>query len=218
MVGIYCGSGLNLKCMAPYGGIDPVIDSNPFAFAAPIKGKQPFVLDFSTAKISYGKVMVAKAKDQSVPDNCIINKEGKVTNDPGDFYSLFPFGDDSGFKGFGLAMMIDVLASILSRAGVEADENTERVKTGFMIAMNIEHYLSLEQYYEQMDSIVGKVKSSKPRPGFNEILLPGEHSAKNREQQEKEGILMDRGTMVNVIELAKDFGVEVSSEVFQAVS
>lgn len=203
VLGIYvCNGHSGIKILAPHGGIDPVTGANPFAFAAPRYQDQPIVFDMSTSNIAYGKVMVAKNKEQMVADESIIDETGKVTQDPKQFHALLPVGGEAGFKGFGLTLLIEILAGVLSRARCESkDERYQDSNGGFMIALDIEYYLSMKQYYSQINAIIKNIKSSRHRTGFSDILLPGERSAAIKRERLRNGIPIDEKTWQEIIYL-----------------
>ena len=109
-IGIYMAVG-NANHMAPWGGIDLLLSTNPIAIAVPA-GKEPIVLlDIATTVAAYGKVKVAAQKGESIPDDWMIDKQGKPITDPKRSAegSLLPIG---GYKGYGLSMIIGLLAGV----------------------------------------------------------------------------------------------------------
>ena len=213
MLGIYvCNGRTSIEMQAPYGGKDPKLATNPIAFAAPRKSKPSIVLDMATSAISYGKMQVKKNRNESVPDELILDKDGNPTNDPNDFFAggtLLPLGGRQGYKGFGLALLVEILSGILSRARMISSKSIQDKNAGFMLALNIENFLPLTTYYEEIETLCSNLKSSALRPGFNEILLPGERSSRIAEQQLREGIKISRSSWDEIEKLAKILGIEV---------
>ncbi|MEO1995373.1 MAG: Ldh family oxidoreductase, partial [Planctomycetaceae bacterium] len=108
--------------VAPYGGIERRLGTNPVTMAAPCH-LGPIVLDMTTSATAEGKLRVAHQKGESVPEGMIMDGHGRPSTDPADYYAdppgaLLPLGGPLGFKGFGLSVMVDVLGGMLSGSGV----------------------------------------------------------------------------------------------------
>ncbi|MEJ5198922.1 MAG: adenylosuccinate synthetase, partial [Anaerolineae bacterium] len=124
MIGfLTCNSSL---LTAPYGGVDRVFGTNPFAFAFPRSGT-PFLMDFAASVVAEGKLRVAMAKGVPIPEGWILDKERKPTTNPADFYDggvLLPLG---GHKGYGLLMVADLLGGALTGLGIGPQQITRVV-------------------------------------------------------------------------------------------
>ncbi len=101
------------KAMAPWGGKQPIFGTNPIAFATPVEGRSPIVIDLSLSRVARGKVMLAAREGREIPDNWALDVDGNPTTDPQAALAgtMAPIGDA---KGTALAMMVEVLAAALT--------------------------------------------------------------------------------------------------------
>ena len=166
--------------VAPAGAIKPLFGTNPISFAWPRPGKTPVVFDMATASMAMGEVQVAKREGHKVPLGTGLTKEGKETTDPGkiaDGGVLLPFG---GYKGSGIAMMVELLAGALvgdnfSFATASKDNNDGGPPSGgeFILAISPDKISSsgwdrhADEFFKKMSSMEG-------------VRLPGERRHKNR--------------------------------------
>jgi len=215
MLGIYfCNGNSKLKIMAPYGGKDAKIAANPLAFAAPRRANPPIVLDMATTAIAQGKVLHARNKKEQVATDCLLDAEGDPTCDPLDYLnggSLLPFGGKQAYKGFGIALIVEIFAGILSRAKMISKDMPQDNNAAFMIAFNIESFLPLDSYFAEIETLCTDIKTSRIRDGFEEILLPGQRSNNTAEEQRKHGIQIDPCTWQNIKRIAKDLGINIET-------
>jgi len=166
--------------VAPAGAIKPLYGTNPISFAWPRKGKTPVVYDMATASMAMGEVQVAKREGHKVPLGTGLTKEGKETTDPGkitDGGVLLPFG---GYKGSGIAMMVELLAGALvgdnfSYETAAKDNNDGGPPSGgeFIIAISPDK-LSGNDWDKHSSEFFDKMKS------MDGVRLPGERRHKNR--------------------------------------
>ncbi len=166
--------------VAPAGSIKPLFGTNPISFAWPRKNKPPVVYDMATASMAMGEVQVAKREGHKVPLGTGLTKEGKDTTDPAEIADggvLLPFG---GYKGSGIAMMVELLAGALvgdnfSYETAEKDNNDGGPPSGgeFILAISPEKLSNLDwdthssKFFEKMKSM-------------GDVRLPGERRHKNR--------------------------------------
>ena len=166
--------------VAPAGATKPLFGTNPISFAWPRPGKTPVVYDMATASMAMGEVQVAKREGHKVPLGTGLNKVGKETTDPGEIADggvLLPFG---GYKGSGIAMMVELLAGALvgdnfSYETAAKDNNDGGPPSGgeFILAMSPDK-LSGNDWNKHSDEFFDKMKS------FDGVRLPGERRHKNR--------------------------------------
>ncbi|MFT7615265.1 MAG: L-2-hydroxycarboxylate dehydrogenase (NAD+) [Candidatus Woesearchaeota archaeon] len=167
--------------VAPFGGIDPKLGTNPIGLAIP---SSDFVLDMATAERAMGEVRLAKKLQTDLPEGMAMDKEGNDITDPEKFHALHPFG---GYKGYGLNLAIEILAGALVNAkmGSKIQSGLDR---GFLfIAINPEVFVSKETFAEQTNELVGEVKSSKLKNNDNPIRIPGEKAHNNYTKATDEG-------------------------------
>ncbi len=166
--------------VAPAGAIKPLFGTNPISFAWPRPGKTPVVFDMATASMAMGEVQVAKREGHKVPLGTGLTKDGKDTTDPGEIADggvLLPFG---GYKGSGIAMMVELLAGALvgdnfSFETAAKDNNDGGPPSGgeFILAISPEK-ISGSGWDNHADEFFNKMKS------FEGVRLPGERRHKNR--------------------------------------
>ncbi len=213
MLGMYfCNGHSGIRMQAPYGGKDSILSANPFALAAPRKNLPAIVLDMATTAIAHGKVMSAKNRDENVPEDCLLDKDGNPTCNPLDYFdggSLLPFGGKQAYKGFGLALFVEIFAGILSRARMLSTKRRQDKNGGFILAINIENFLPLEMYFEEIDALCNDLKASQVRQGFTEVLLPGERSNKIAAKQKEQGIEIAQQTWDDIVSLAKKLDINI---------
>ena len=166
--------------VAPAGAIKPLFGTNPISFAWPRPGKTPVVFDMATASMAMGEVQVAKREGHKVPLGTGLTKDGKGTTDPAEIADggvLLPFG---GYKGSGIAMMVELLAGALvgdnfSFETAAKDNNDGGPPSGgeFILAISPEK-ISGSGWDRHADEFFNKMKS------FEGVRLPGERRHKNR--------------------------------------
>ena len=171
----------------PFGGAGKLLSTNPIAFGIPLAHGPPFVLDYATTAVAEGKLRVARAKQASVPDGWIVDKSGRPTNDPEDFYSggmLLPFG---GHKGFALALVVELLSVALTGADKVPDEHG-RFNGAVFLAIDPTAVRPLEEFVQTAERINARVAGAQPAPDSDGVLIPGQPEARSREARQKDGI------------------------------
>jgi len=211
MIGLVWSNGP--KVMAPWGGSARVIGNNPVAVAIPAKLYEPIVFDIAMSKVAGGKVRLAAKQGKKIPTDWIISKDGKITDDPNDL----PDGGALmalGHKGYGLAIIGEVLSGALSGAGLLTQipmwfkETAIPTNIGHMVmALDVEAFMEVEQFKERVDYIIHVLKDSKLAEGYDEILIPGEIESRTEKKQLKEGISLPAEVLVDLDKMARDFGI-----------
>ncbi len=194
----------------PWGGADRRLCSNPLAFGFPT-GDGPVVLDMSTSAVAEGKVRTYRITGKPVPDGWIVDSEGRPTNDPEVLYSqprgaLLPMGGNLGYKGFGLSLLVEAMAGGLSGAGTSGPDPERGGNAMCIIAIDPERFVGKEMFMAEMDSLVEWVKSSRPAPGFDEVLVPGEVERREWQRRTPEGIPVDDETWRQILGAAGSTG------------
>ena len=184
-------------CVAPHGGSEGRLSTNPIACAVPIAGQDPIVLDMSTSVVASGKIRVKQHRDEALPEGWLINAEGKSTTDADDFYetppaALLPFGGMiSAHKGFGLSVIVDILAGALTGAGCSRNEDA-RVGNGlFVLVINVSSFREFPGFSAEIERFIAYLKSAKRAAGVDTIRMPGERGWDEQRKREQEGIPID---------------------------
>lgn len=200
--------------MAPWGGTEPRLVTDPLAMGIPTATGEPIVVDMTTTVVAEGKVRVRRNRGEETPDGWLLDAEGKPTNDPNMLYgdppgSILPLGGTAaGHKGYGLNVAIELLAGVLSGTGCIGKD--QQLSNGvLLILLDISQFLPLEEFHREAGIFISHVKSSPPAAGFEEILLPGEIEQKVKRQRAAEGIFIEDETWSQVVDWGRKLGVDL---------
>lgn len=202
--------------VAPFGGIDGRLGTNPLAFAAPRRADPPIMVDMTTSTVADGKIRVATNLDKPLPAGWIVDASGSPSTDPQDYFgeprgAILPLGGPLGHKGYALAMMMELCAGGLSGQGMAAGDSRSPANAAVFTAYDIGHFADIDFYYAEVEAMVGHVKSSRTAPGVEEILLPGEPEFRTAHERERTGIPIDDTTWEKVCASARDIGLDPTS-------
>ena len=211
MIGITLGTGDST--MAPFGGCEKVIGNNPIAVAAPAGSQVSPVLDMAMTVVANGKLTNMRRQGiEEIPEGWGLDRDGMPTTKMKDYYTVPPL---AGYKGWGMAVMVDILAGVLFGGGTG-----DRARAGvdgpslFLMALDISAFNDRDKYYSDVDARISELKKSKPaKNNTNGILMPGEIEAGRYEESERKGIvevLPENLKMVN--DLAVELGIEEIQE------
>ncbi|CAN5723675.1 Ldh family oxidoreductase [soil metagenome] len=200
---------------APFGGSEVALGTNPLSIGFPGKETPSMLVDFATTSVAAGKISVARAKGEQLPPGSIIDREGRPSTDPEDFYNggmLLPFG---GHKGYSLGLVVEMLGRVLTGADEYAQEGRGGPVYGrsgtFIIALDPGMFRPNDDYRAEVDRSLDRIKRVKPAPGFNEVLVPGEPELRARAQREREGIPIAEATWSAIRATASELGVDVDA-------
>lgn len=199
--------------MAPTGGNEAMIGNNPFAIAAPAGKEKPVVFDMACSIAARGKIILAAKKGEKIPLGWAIDKDGLPTEDAQAALEglILPVG---GHKGYGLALMVDVLSGVLTGAnfgpGVGPLYNNPGVQgIGHLLAaINIEAFMPLDEFKARMDRMIRDLKNCKKAKGTTEIFLPGEIEMGIEARRRREGIPLSRAVYDELCALGRRLGIE----------
>ena len=198
--------------VAPFGGSEGRLSTNPIAYGIPTNGP-PVLADFATSVMSEGKVRVSLHQGKELPDNAIVDAEGKPTNDPAKFYgppkgAMLTFGGMVGYKGYALSLLVEILGATL--AGIQIDDQ-DRLGNGLcLIVINPTAFGELDNFKGLMDGVSSYMKSAALADGFQEILMPGELDFRSVAQRQEEGIPLADTTWAQIQAAAQSVGVDLS--------
>ena len=209
MIGIYLAVGSN-NFMAPWGGYERLLGTNPLAIAVPALEEPPVVVDMATSIAANGKVQMARQRGEQIPEGWMIDRNGQPITDPqhADEGVLLPAGE---YKGYALSLMIGLLAGTLNEAafGREADAGAGPSNTGQAVcAISISRFGDIEAFKRRVDFIVRDIRGSGRLPGVDAIRLPGERSNAIREQRRREGVPIPDSLHAALDKVAADLGIE----------
>lgn len=180
------------KCVAPFGGAKAFFGTNPIAYGFPTKNNDPVVLDMATSNTAFGNILHAKEQGTPIPDDWGIDSEGTPTTDPEKVEAMTPFG---GYKGYGMALVIDVLTGVLMGAkygphitAMYGDYDKPRELASLMIAIDPSTFTSVDGFKAQMDAMVDELHAQSPAPGFEGVLVAGDPQRILQEANLKNGV------------------------------
>jgi hydroxycarboxylate dehydrogenase B len=201
--------------VAPFGGIERKLGTNPISMAAPGAGGN-IVLDMTTSATAEGKLRVAHQKGELVAEGMLIDGLGKASTNPGDYYnkpygSILPLGGPLlGHKGYGLSVMIDVFCGMLSGSGVCRTDLPRGANGVWLYLLDIEHFVPRADYDCLVQTYTAYLKNTKRMEGIDEILLPGEIEVRRRQQREVEGVPIPDETWRQLCEAGSRLNVNLS--------
>jgi len=211
MVGMYVAVG-NANHMAPWGGTELLLSTNPIAVAVP-GATQPVLLDMATTNVAYGKIKLARQRGETLPEGWVIDAEGAPVTDPAKAAggSLLPIG---GPKGYGLALIFGLLAGTLNTAAFGRDvidfnaDDKSVTNTGqFVVALDVKAFCDVTAFKNRVDAVRAEMKASPLRPGFDEIRLPGERALAVHRKRSAEGIPLPAPLLKELDKVANDLGI-----------
>ena len=210
--------------MAVSGSSEKSMGNNPFAFGAPAGNEPPIVLDMACSAAAGSKVVIASRNGAIIPVGWSINSAGDDTTDPLDYLerdgALLPM---SGHKGYGLAVMVEVLAGVLTGASLTSDikawdKQTDQVADqGFnFIVLNVESFMPRSLYEQRIDGLITRVRSLQKKPGVDRIYLPGEIEHEHQQQARQEGITFQDWHLESLKEVALELGLDEQYDSMEA--
>ncbi len=178
-----------VRCVAPFGGADSLLGTNPIIVAVPALEERPIILDISTTVTAMGKIQAAAREGRPIPEGWALDAEGNPTTDASAAKTVLPI---AGPKGYGLGVMVEALSVLLSGAGFGAGvgfpNKGEQENTGFFIILiDPARFLPAEEFKRRVDEYIRSMKSSRRRAGVEEILMPGELEMRRFDETLKTG-------------------------------
>jgi uncharacterized oxidoreductase len=178
------------------------------AFPSNLDG--PILSDFATSVAAEGKLRVYRARGHKLPDGWILDKEGRPSNDPNDFYeggAILPVGASVGHKGYALAFMTDVFGGILSRDGFTGGAGKQFSNGTLMVAIDIERFAPLDTVRAEVSRMAEHVTDTPLAEGSHDVMYPGEKEAKTRLERGKDGVEIEQDTWGQIMALVQEYGL-----------
>jgi len=194
--------------VAPFGGRDGRLATNPVCIGLPATDRPPVILDMATSKVAFGKIKVARNKGRPAPEGALIDPAGAPTIDPAVMFAppmgaLLPFGEH---KGYGLALMCDLLAGALAGGGTNRPETQTSdtiINSMLSIVIDPEALTNAGGWKAEADALCDWVKSSPARPGYDNVMVPGEPERRMRAERGRDGIPLDATTWRQILDVAR---------------
>jgi LDH2 family malate/lactate/ureidoglycolate dehydrogenase len=212
MIGLYFAVG-NANHLPPWGGLDMLLSTNPIAAAIPAGDEPPIVLDMATTVAAYGKVKAKAARGEMMPEGWMIDRAGKPLTDPkrADEGFLLPIG---GYKGYGLALVVGLIAGTLNGAAMGKDlidfnrDAGGATNTGqAIVAIDPAAFGDLEEFKANVDRLIRDLRAAERMPGVDRIWMPGEQSHEKRRLQSESGIRLAPQLVDTLDKLALELGI-----------
>lgn len=209
MIGIYM-TVANANHMAPWGGVELILGTNPISFAIPAGEEPPIALDIATTVSSYGKIKLAAQKGESIPVGWMVDRKGQPITDPrrSEEGFLLPIG---GYKGYGLNVVIGMLAGVLNGAAFGRDvvdfnkDLATPNRGGHMImAIRVDNFRPADQFKGEMDRVIREIRSSERMEGVDRIWLPGEMEFERIRERSRHGVPVAASTVERLRQLATE--------------
>ncbi|GEN87792.1 Ldh family oxidoreductase [Oceanobacillus sp. FSL W8-0428] len=198
--------------MAPSGGKERVLGNNPLCFSIPRKGKDPITLDIANSVVAGGKLQLASSKGEEIPLGWALDAEGNPTTDPdkGLEGTLVPIG---GHKGYGLTLIMDILAGVLSGANYSKNisllDYDKPNKVGCtMIVIDIDKIMPLDRFYDRLDDFTAIIVNSEKIDKNGHIYLPGEIEAQTKQKRLEAGVDIADSLHEELVELCKELNLD----------
>jgi hydroxycarboxylate dehydrogenase B len=198
--------------VSPFGGVQRIFNPSPLGAGVPSGMERPFMLDISMSVCAQGKIEVKKARGEKLPPGWIIDRNGNPSVDPNDFYeggSILPIGGDVGYKGYGLAFLVDILSGALSGSGCASSPEFKGGNGVFMLTLDVARFGELEGFRTRMREVITNVKTSRRAPNVSQIMIPGEPEFMTEEDRRANGIFVEDPTWDAISGIAKGLGVAV---------
>jgi LDH2 family malate/lactate/ureidoglycolate dehydrogenase len=207
---ITADSGRSPKQVAPFGGAKARLGTNPISFAVPSDLDGPLFLDMATSGAAAGKVLLAVARGKPIPEGWIIDAEGRPTTDPRKLRqggALLPLGGDEGYKGYGLAAMVEIFSGLLTGLGFGIDPQGRHNDGCFIAVFNVAAFRDLATFKREVAEFAAYLKDTPPAEGFDRVYYPGEIEYEREQERRRTGIPIEDATWEVLRKLAAEYGV-----------
>jgi len=210
---LFAASGCE-PAMSPEGACQAFFGTNPLAASFPTGKGWPVKIDLATSVVARGNIIAAQKRGQPIPAGWALTPEGEPTTDAaaalaGTVLTM------AGHKGYALALMVEIFASVLSGAAVgpaigSMYKNMDRKQDvgHFFCLLDIAAFMEVAEFKRRLDQAIDGIKACRKRPGVAEILVPGERSHQKAQQNLAEGIALDEATLKELKTLCEEFGVK----------
>jgi uncharacterized oxidoreductase len=201
-------SGRSPKIVAPFGGREARLGTNPISIAVPSDLDAPFYLDMATSAVAAGKIALAVSRNEEIPTGWIVDAEGRHTTDPRQYRkggALLPLGGTEGYKGSGLAAMVEVLCGLLTGLGFGVEPSGRHNDGCFMAVFNVAAFRPLKDFKKEVAEFARYLKQTPPSEGSSGVLYPGEVEYLREQKRKVEGIEIEDATWDKLRALAGDY-------------
>jgi ureidoglycolate dehydrogenase (NAD+) len=205
-------------CMTVPGAKGKVLGTNPIAYAAPAGEERPVYLDIATSAVAATKIFSAKVLGKQIPDNWLVDEDGMPTTDPSQYPIKGAQLPMAGHKGYGLAVMVEILTAVLTGSAIMSGvsswvlNTTKPSNQGFaFIAMDVGQMMPLGEFKGRMDGMIREIKAAPLAKGAERIYLPGEIELERYDAAAVEGIALPPDVVASLRGLADDVGMDAGT-------
>ena len=206
MIGIATAdSGRSPKAVAPFGGREARLGTNPIAIAVPSDLPGPLCLDMATSAVAVGKLTLAQARGEKIPLGWIVDKDGKQTTDPARFRpggALLPLGGTEGYKGSGLAVIVEILCGLLTGLGFGVEPTGRHNDGCFLAVFKVDAFRPLAEFKREVAEFARYLKDTPLSEGSTGVFYPGEVEYLREQERRKNGIEIEDATWTTLRKLA----------------
>ncbi len=212
------------KAVLPFGGLLPMLSTNPLAMACPADKQPPFVLDMSTSIVPVNRIELYEEEGRPVPSDWALDIERQPTTKPEHVHGVIPLGGATtfgGHKGYGLALASWILTSLLSGAwrtgaerdrvlGVKPEPAHGYAQEGIghcFAAVRLDQFGDPQLFRQGLDAMIQALNDSPPAEGISKVLVPGQDAEATRQARLRDGIPVNAATMAALQSLAEQYGV-----------
>lgn len=205
----------DIPSVAAPGSRGAITGSNPLAYAVPAGSRRPILLDISTATVAGGKVYAARTRGEPIPDNWIIDAEGRPTRDPGLFPQASTLLPMAGHKGYGLSLLIETLSALLTGAAstwsvgswIQGNPTQPTNHGAAFLALDVQCLADPDTFARRMESLIDEIHRAPRADGVERLLVPGELEWERHERALREGIPLPADVAESLHEAARLAGL-----------
>src|SRR5579863_2977534 len=209
MIGLVTAdSGRSPKAVAPFGGREARLGTNPISIAMPSDLEGPLYLDMATSAAAAGKIALSVARGTPVPPGWIIDSEGKPTTDPRQLRqggALLPVGGSEGYKGYGLSVIVEILCGLLTGLGFGVEPSGRHNDGCFMAVFKVDAFRPLAEFKREVGEFARYLKATQPAEGSSGVYYPGELEHMREQDRRANGIEVEDTTWEKLRALAAGY-------------
>lgn len=203
-------------CMTIPGARRAILGTNPIAYAVPAGTEPPIFLDIATSTVAASKVIAARALGKEIPNNWLVDDEGLPTTDPSHYPESGALLPMAGHKGYGLALLVEILSAALTGAGMlhqvvgwGLDSAAPTNQGHTFIAISVDSIMPVQVFKERVDWLICEIRGASRVKGSERVYLPGEMEWEKRAKALKEGMALPVDVMASLVGLAQDVGLDL---------
>jgi LDH2 family malate/lactate/ureidoglycolate dehydrogenase len=194
--------------VAPFGGRRRALGTNPLAFAIPAGKRPAIVADFSTSVAAEGKVRLYRHAGRPLPEGWLIDAGGRPSRDPDDLYAGGAILPATGYKGFALGLMVELLGGVLAGEGC-ASTGDDPGNGVVLVIIDVTRFRALDAFGSNVDVVIEALQSVPPAAGFDQVVVPGAPEVTASRERNASGIPVLERTWMTIVDAARRLGVGV---------